>query len=523
MSLKKKIVLSFFISAFLIGSLASFDYISFVGIRNEMHFLEVTDTIRSKSLQLRRHEKNYMLYPEKSADEAGAIHAYLKELDEISDSLSLASPDKAWQLGPLISEYRGHFEKVQLLLSSISEEFDSIKQGMVKNREFSPLIEAGFRDRPLFVARFLRKVYSLGPDHKVVRDLEGLDKEILLLRKSGEDIIAVSKVLDKLARDEADHHIYTSQVAILVVVPVFLLLGLGTIFYIVNDVVRRLRLLTNEIEDIGRRFDAGVPEESTEEVVRDEVDVLIGRFHRMNRQLLQWEDELQSKNQELLQQKKLAAIGTLASGVAHELNNPLNNINISAQVLSRQLGGDVSPSVREIVEDIAGQTSRVKGIVGDLLQFAREQEPQLRAVELKPLIRTAYELVGKALKTRGISFVMDFPEDIVTVNADQGQLERVFVNLFSNAVAAMDGAGELVVKAERSEGAVSIIVSDNGKGMPEDDRDKVFDPFFTKSIKGTGLGLAIVLNIIRKHGGTINVVSEEGEGTAFEISLPQES
>jgi len=522
-SLKKKIVLSFIISAFIIASLAIFDYLSFVDIRNEIRFLEVTDTIRSKSLQLRRHEKNFMLFPDKSEDEAEAIYSYQGELDEIANKLVSEYPDKSSRLGPLVDEYRNRFESIQGLLASISGEFNKVKATMKKGGEFIPLIEAGVRDRPLFVANFLKDTYSLDPGHAIIRDLVGLDRQIKLLRESGEEIIAASKELDKLARNDIESQIHTSQVAILIIVPFFLLLGLGTLFYIINDVVRRLKVLIIEIEDIGRKLEPDQMEESTEEPVRDEVDLLVGRFHRMNTQLMHWEDELQKKNQELLQQKKLAAIGTLASGVAHELNNPLNNINISAQVLSRSVGDEISQEVREIVDDIVGQTARVKGIVGDLLQFAREKEPQVSEVDLAALIHSAYLLVSKSINTGAINFRLDSPEGGMIAQVDPEMMERVFVNLFTNAIAAIEGSGELIVRIKRDDGMDRIIVSDNGKGMSPEDSDKVFDPFFTRSPKGTGLGLAIVMNIIRKHGGTINVVSEEGEGTAFEISLPQES
>jgi signal transduction histidine kinase len=252
----------------------------------------------------------------------------------------------------------------------------------------------------------------------------------------------------------------------------------------------------------------------------DEVGLLIRKFNDMEGQLAQREAEIEKKNQELLQSKKLAAIGTLASGVAHELNNPLNNIYISAQILDRETRDAPSPMVRETVNDIVGQTIRVKGIVGDLLEFARGREPRLREVELNELVMGAYKLVSTSMDTIKITFVLDSDSDGVKLDADSEQMERVFINLFTNAVAAMAGAGDLKVKVLREGDVVTVRVSDAGRGIPADAVEKIFEPFYTTRDKGTGLGLAIVFNTIKKHGGDINVESAEGKGTTFTMKLP---
>jgi signal transduction histidine kinase len=241
----------------------------------------------------------------------------------------------------------------------------------------------------------------------------------------------------------------------------------------------------------------------------------------MEWQLATWEEELAHKNSELLQSKKLAAIGTLASGVAHELNNPLNNIYLSAQVLKRRTATDSPPEVVQTVDDILGQTVRVKGIVSDLLEFARERPPHLREVNLAALVRSAYDLLRRTVHVAHVRFTVEAAGDGPVVMADPDQLERVFINLFSNAVAAMPMGGSLTVSMEPRYGVAVVRVADTGQGLSPEDREKIFDPFFTKKASGTGLGLAIVLNIVRKHGGTINVASHEGAGTVFEITLPE--
>ncbi len=222
-----------------------------------------------------------------------------------------------------------------------------------------------------------------------------------------------------------------------------------------------------------------------------------------------------------MQTKKLAAIGTLASGVAHELNNPLNNIYLSAQVLSREAGGTCPPAVKEAVGDIVGQTERVKRIVSDLLEFARGREPNLRNVELTALLADAFRRLGSSRSTAEVAFSLDAGSKPAPVMADQGQMEQVFNNLFANAVDAMQGRGTLAVTLRQDDASTVITIADSGGGIPREKLDKIFDPFFTTKDKGTGLGLAIVYNIVKKHHGDITVASEEGKGTTFTITLPK--
>ncbi len=522
MSLRKKIIFGFSISAIIITILATYEYVNFIQVRNEMRFLEVTDSIRNTSLELRRHEKNFFLFPEKSAEESKATHDYLNQLDDITGSIQSGDPATIQNLRNLVTAYGTQFGDIENLLNGIFADFETRRAQFGTAQSFVPLAEAYSRDKPLYVADFLKSTESLPADDPLVTKLAQLDASINSLRQTGENILTASEGLDKNARDEADNGILRSQTAILIFFPLFLLIGLGALLYISTGVVRRLKTLTVAIDRIGQRYAHGHPAPRLKSGGNmDEVDILVEKFNNMNTQLTTWEEELSEKNRELLQSKKLAAIGTLASGVAHELNNPLNNINLSAQVLKKNIKKDNPAATQEIIDDIVGQTARVKDIVGNLLEFAREREPRLQEVELTSLTRNAYRLVSGTMDVSAISFNLEPEAEAVTLFADPAQLERVFVNLFANAVSAMDEEGKLGVRIEPEADDVRIYVSDTGKGISEEDRDKIFDPFFTKKEKGTGLGLAIVMNVIRKHGGDISVVSQEGMGTVFEIILPR--
>lgn len=520
MSLKKKIILSFIISAAIIAVLAAFEYVNVVRIKNEIRFLELTDTVRTKSLQLRRHEKNYFLYsPAKAREESASIHRYLDELE-----VSLAGRVPAERMGSLgalhelVGRYRAGFDSIESRLGELTHALRVFRHGHRQYAQFFPLIESAFYERPRQASDFLATVFRLPARHEMIMGLAMLDRDIIGLRKTGEDIINLSRELDDKARQNAESAIRMSQIAIVVVFPLFLVTGIVMLFFITRSIVRRLDLLSDVVDRTGKGSfpHVAAPERKWGS---DEVGVLIRKFDHMEDELSVREAELERKNQELLQSRKLAAIGTLAAGVAHELNNPLNNIYLSTQVLAREAGGSCPPAMKDVMSDILGQTVRVKKIVGDLLEFARGREPQFREIDLNELVRGVHARMRSSMER--IAFSLDPAPDGAVLSADPDQLEQVFINLFLNASDAMAGRGEIKVAIRASVDAVSAVIADAGKGMPAEALEKIFEPFYTTKDKGTGLGLAIVFNIIKKHHGEITAASEEGKGTVFTIMLPK--
>lgn len=520
MTLKKKITLGFFISSFIIAILAAYMYINFVEIRKEIRYLEITDTFSRKSLQLRRHEKNYFLYsPQMADEESEAVHAYINDLKVILEQHPNMEAVDTEALRSYIAEYERQFVKIETSVSRLTAAFVRTKAEHEQHALFISLAELAFIEKPSQTAVFLQKVIQFPRGNELIKRLRELEAENASLRKTGESIVETAKDLDKVAREKVEAVIRVSQIAILVIFPLFFGVGIGTLFFISRSVSRRLMLLINVVEKTGTGAfpHVAAPERQWG---NDEVGVLIRKFDHMEDQLAERAAEIDRKNKELIQVKKLAAIGTLAAGVAHELNNPLNNIHLSAQVLSKQVGESGAPVVHEAVNDILGQTARVKKIVGELLEFARGREPRLQKIDLCELMGGVYKKL--AVDTAKVRFSLDAGTENVVLAADPEQMEQVFINLFTNAVEAMPDGGDLGARVRANDGAVVITVSDSGKGIAKESLDKVFEPFFTTKDKGTGLGLAIVFNIIRKHYGEIAVGSEEGKGTTFTITMPRE-
>jgi two-component system, NtrC family, sensor kinase len=521
MSLKKKITLSFFISAFIIAILTGFEYVNFIELRREIRYLELTDTVSHKSVELRRYEKNYFLYgPNRDNVEAAVVYYYLGQLkDVLAKNPHFGQADQR-SLHNAIDEYEQQFKKIDAVAKNLKTAFEKIKTSNSEHDKIIALIEDTFLERPAQSAAFLTGVLQLPERHPLVSGLNALNADITALRKTGEDILAITKNLDEVVREKAVTVIHVSQIAILVFFPLFFVVGIGMLFFISTNVVRRLVLLISVVERTGKGSYPHLSESGSKGNPDDEVGVLIDKFNDMEDQLALREQELDRKNAELMQAKKLAAIGTLASGVAHELNNPLNNIYLAAQVLALEAGGACSLEVNDAVRDIVSQTERVKRIVSDLLEFARGRELRFQEMDLIDLISDAYRHVASSRDLKGIRFSFAEGPSSLVLSADAGQLDQVFTNLFINAVDAMEAKGDLIVSVRQGTGRVSIGISDTGKGISAESLDKIFEPFFSTKEKGTGLGLAIVYNIVKKHHGDITVRSEEGRGTTFTLTLP---
>lgn len=236
-------------------------------------------------------------------------------------------------------------------------------------------------------------------------------------------------------------------------------------------------------------------------------------------------ERLKDTQEQLVQKEKLASVGQLAAGVAHEINNPLGAVLLYADILHKEAPKD-NQQQREDLQMIIREATRCKTIVNDLLNFSRQNEVLAQETDLNDLLR---ELVAEASQQdlyQQIELLTDLSLDLPHVQADPLQLRQVFLNLMTNAAEAMPDGGYLTLRTAKgpAAGFVTVEVQDTGVGIPEETMKKLFTPFFTtKPIgKGTGLGLAIVYGIVKMHQGRIGVQSQVGEGTTFIITLREQ-
>ena len=240
---------------------------------------------------------------------------------------------------------------------------------------------------------------------------------------------------------------------------------------------------------------------------------------RLTREVVLLRDELAEKNRELARKERLAALGEMAAGVAHEIRNPLAGIQLFASLLERDLAD--RPKLGGLAAKISNGVGTLEGIVSDILAFAGQREVELKPVQLAASVSEALELVAPRRSALQVEIHLDEDRFRCAVWANATQLQRALLNLLFNALDAAGDGGEvwLDCREDRGAGLVHVSVADNGPGVSPEQSQKVFDPFFTAKDSGTGLGLAIVHRIAETHGGSVRVSRREGGGAVFTLSL----
>ena len=232
--------------------------------------------------------------------------------------------------------------------------------------------------------------------------------------------------------------------------------------------------------------------------------------------------------EEILRMDRLVSLGKLASGIAHELRNPLAGIKTTAQALGEEMAGD--DSRREYLHRITKEIDRLNDLLKTFFSFAKPQNLNLVYCNIKDIINEIIPFLIKEIADKGIRFVETYHPQLPKVKVDKTQIHQVFLNLFLNAIQAMPNGGELKIEASPAisrstagskQNFIKVAISDSGRGIPPHIVHKVFDPFFTTKSRGIGLGLSITYQIIKKHGGTIKVDSQWEKGTSFVINLPE--
>jgi two-component system NtrC family sensor kinase len=242
--------------------------------------------------------------------------------------------------------------------------------------------------------------------------------------------------------------------------------------------------------------------------------------------------ETDQLSKQLLEAGKMASVGELSAGVAHEINNPLAIILTERQMLldlmenTANLDENLKEQLSESLSQIDLQVNRCKHITHNLLRFSRRTKSVIEKVDLNDFLEEIVELMEREAKTSGIKFITTLDQHVKPILSDPSQLQQVFLNLITNAIDAHDGKPygtvRITTQGDDKNRSVKVVISDTGSGIAKENLDKIFDPFFTtKPVgRGTGLGLSICYSIIQQLGGTIAVKSQEGEGTAFTLILP---
>ena len=310
--------------------------------------------------------------------------------------------------------------------------------------------------------------------------------------------------------------------------------ALGLVALISHVLARLLTKPLTQLRDGARRIGSGDLDHRLSLRTHDEIEQVADEFNRMADQLRAFYSELEARirektealertHQGLVQSEKLAAIGTLAAGVAHEINNPLDGIlNCIARIRKKPEDTD---QIKRYLDLMTEALSRIGTVVRQLLDFSRRHELSLQPTDVNAVVEEALSMADYSLREHKIAVEKELEADLPPIVGDAHHLQQVFLNLTLNAIAAMPEGGTLRFRSYTpvdADGLLCVEIQDTGVGIPEDQIDRIFDPFYTtKEVgQGTGLGLSVSFNLVKEHHGTIEVESAPGEGTTFRVNLP---
>ncbi len=457
-------IISFFVLCFAFaGLLTLLHYESAFSLRRKIHAIERFDDLLNDVLELRRYEKNFLFYRDTSSRKDGLI--YLKRIDDAYQTLKgdislIIGADETLAFGNSLSSYKQILDEIIALKSAAG----------------SSVLEDKLRTKGKYLVDFAQN----------------------LIQKKRQRI-------DQTLKRVLTIPLVSLAILVVLVIVIFRLVTTG--------ILKPLSLVESATEKVAKNSFTPI---SYDKEKQDEITRLIASFNKMV-------DELESRQEQLIQSRKLASIGTFTSGIAHELNNPLNNISITAESLKLNYQDMSEDQASEMIDEILTQTDRASQVVKNLLEFSRTERPYLRNLHIRDVIERTLNLIKNQLIVTGLRVEQHIVEDLPAIRGRRQDLQQALVNILLNAIQAMPDGGIVTIRAGLGpRGYIRIDLSDTGTGIPPEALEHVFDPFFTTkaSGQGTGLGLSLVYSIIRTHGGYIEVQSEVGKGTTFSIFLP---
>jgi len=551
MKIREKLFFGVGIYIFLGAFLGFFAYMELRTITTKLALVEVADDINNAILEIRRHEKNYFLY--KDENNLRELKKYLDVLKNYVVNIKVEiireiGTDKYDSMKNSITEY-------EYLVNKIVENLKS-QEGLAREiRNTGRIIEKSLHGEELQNFLVLRKYEknlitykdqlayktftetSTSPNLSSHREMKGYFDSVKKLfelfkdendsvdkiRLTAREISSLTENLSKKERDDIDAILNKSTKLLLYAL--FVMLGLGAIINIklstsISTPIQRLEKITKKIA-------TGDFSETMEVKGRDEITSLEISFNQMEERLKnalnsleQTIKELREKQAQLVEAEKLASIGKFASGIAHEINNPLTSILTFSSLMLEKMP-DNNPN-HERLRMMVREAERARTIVRQLLSFAREEPINPVKINIKsPVAEITDSLIAQGV-FKDIELILNISDKLPEIYADPGRIGQVVSNILLNAVHAITPPGKIEISTKVSGNFIELIFSDTGCGIPEENISKIFDPFFTTKdrTKGTGLGLAVSYGIIKKHGGDIEVQSTVDKGTTFIVRLP---
>ncbi|MBL7197394.1 MAG: HAMP domain-containing protein [Candidatus Omnitrophica bacterium] len=482
-TVRKKLILGFLAIAILIAIVGRIALINLNKINNACHLAGRQSLIASYSnqieiaiLECRRAEKNFWLRREDKY-----INEVKKQVDRIKENIALIREKNPGK------DLNNQVDKIVMLSDEYYEEF-------IKS---ASLFKSGRAEKEIFAENNRFVIVS--------RELQNLAPQIA-----------------KEARIRMENEIKTTEET---KITSSRIIAIGTITAVAAGFLIAFFISKNFTKSIGKlmhtmkKIEEGNLEARVDIKSRDEVGALGNFFNKMLNKLEEGRNEQRVLQQQVANAEKLASLGRLAAGVAHEINNPLTGVLTSGHLLLKKTPEDVPE--REDLEIIVKETTRCRRIIKGLLDFARQTKPEMKLSDINEIIGESLSLIKNQASFHNIKIIKELSRSLPLVSVDPNQIKQVFINVIINAQEAMPDGGFLTISSAYKDRFIEVKFIDTGCGIPEENIGKLFDPFFTtkEESKGTGLGLAVSYGIIEGHQGSIEVESKSGQGTTVIVKL----
>ena len=470
LSIRARFIIGFFVIFLAAAAVTVAAWVILFRLDDKLEFVDRADKFSNEIQQCRRYEKNFFLYGTGLSDA-------LKHLDSARRVLIEAKTELGRIVGgKQLEEMESHLEAYSRLIFQLLD----IQRGLPPG---TPPKEPAVENR---------------------------------LREHGSRLVDTALLMSRRERNEVRSILHLMRRLNLIALAVLLIGMIYMANFLTRHFLRRLDFLMGVTQRIGEGdFRPIMPVRK----YKDEfTNLSLAMNHMMN--------ELASRQEQLVQARKIAAVGTLTAGIAHEINNPVNNISLILESLAESAEGMDGSERERLYQEGMEQCERVSDIVKNLLEFSRASHVRLEQVSLEQIVEKTAQLVANEMKLNEVRFSKEVQHQLPELQVDKGGLQQVLLNLFLNSIQAMPNGGDLKVVIRMSkamnEGIIDVV--DTGGGIPPELLHKIFDPFYTtkKDGEGTGLGLSVSYSIIEKHGGRIEVKSNPGEGSTFSIFLPFE-
>lgn len=460
MKIETKLIVSNIVNGAFIILIGFFAFQNMNLVLTKLRFVEIADDLNASFLTMRLSEKNYFLYHDLQA---------LGEIREKIDSTERTLEAERSNIIPAIGET--DLRKLEDLLRAYGE--------------------------------------TIGAANGTVRPS---DEQEARIRNEGRQLKEYADSITQLERKRVNEIILSSKRILIFSFWAILVSALLISHFISQKIVQSLR----QIEKMTRSISEGNFAQVATGRPRDELGTVIDAVNHMS-------EELAHREEQIIQSKKLASLGILTAGVAHEITNPLNNISMIAQTYDELYRNLSDEEKTDMMQKVDAETERIRKIVKNLLDFSKPKDANPREESINEVIQKTLTLVQNMIDVQNIETTVKLDERLPRVFVDEDQVQQVLVNLVTNAVQAMHAGGRLFISTRggKGNGSVEITVKDTGKGIAPEYLPHIFDPFFsTKGEGGTGLGLSVSYGIIKNHGGEIRVESKVGVGTTFTVELP---